>query len=39
VQDALATLSVDQRQAIALAYYWGMSQSEIADRLKLRWGQ
>ena len=38
VQDALATLSADQRQAIALAYYWGMSQSEVADQLKLPLG-
>ncbi len=38
VQDALATLSVEQRQAIALAYYWGLSQSEIADQLKLPLG-
>lgn len=35
VQDAMASLSAEQRQAIALAYYWGMSHSEIADRLKL----
>ncbi len=38
VQAALAILSIEQRQAIALAYYWGMSQSEIADRLKLPLG-
>ena len=38
VQDALATLSVEQRQAVALAYYWGLSQSEIADQLKLPLG-
>lgn len=38
VQEALATLSADQRQAIALAYYWGMSQSEVADQLKLPLG-
>ena len=38
VQAALAMLSTEQRQAIALAYYWGMSQSEIADRLKLPLG-
>ena len=38
VQDALASLSVEQRQAIALAYYWGLSQSEIADHLKLPLG-
>ena len=38
VQAALAVLSTEQRQAIALAYYWGISQSEIADRLKLPLG-
>ena len=38
VQAALAMLSTEQRQAIALAYYWGISQSEIADRLKLPLG-
>ena len=38
VQGALATLSVEQRQAIALAYSWGLSQSEIADQLKLPLG-
>ncbi|MCS6287866.1 MAG: sigma-70 family RNA polymerase sigma factor [Nitrospira sp.] len=38
VQEALASLSAEQRQAIALAYYWGLSQSEIADRLKLPLG-
>lgn len=38
VQDALASLSADQRQAIGLAYYWGLSQSEIADQLKLPLG-
>ena len=38
VQEALASLSAEQRQAIALAYYWGLSQSEIADRLKLPMG-
>ena len=38
VQAALASLSAEQRQAIALAYYWGLSQSEIADRLKLPLG-
>lgn len=38
VQDALATLSAEQRQAVALAYYWGMSQSEIAEQLKLPLG-
>ena len=38
VQEALASLTAEQRQAIALAYYWGLSQSEIADRLKLPLG-
>ena len=38
VQQALASLSVEQRQAIGLAYYWGMSQSEIAEQLKLPLG-
>lgn len=34
VQDALAALSPPQRQAIELAYYEGLSQSEIAERLQ-----
>lgn len=38
VQDALTSLSAEQREAIALAYYWGLSQSEIAARLKLPLG-
>jgi RNA polymerase sigma-70 factor, ECF subfamily len=33
VQQALATLSPPQRQAIELAYFEGLSQSEIAERL------
>lgn len=33
VQDALGQLPADQRQAIELAYYGGLSQSEIAERL------
>lgn len=33
VQAALATLSDNERQAIELAYYGGLSQSEIAERL------
>jgi RNA polymerase sigma-70 factor (ECF subfamily) len=34
VQDALDTLSPPQRQAIELAYFEGLSQSEIAERLQ-----
>ena len=34
VQEALATLSPPQRQAIELAYFEGLSQSEIAERLQ-----
>jgi len=34
VQEALAILSPPQRQAIELAYYEGLSQSEIAERLE-----
>lgn len=34
VQKALATLSESQRTAIELAYYWGMSHQEIAERLE-----
>ncbi|MEP7324422.1 MAG: sigma-70 family RNA polymerase sigma factor [Gemmatimonadota bacterium] len=34
VVDAMAALSQPQREAIELAYYEGLSQSEIAERLK-----
>lgn len=34
VREALAALSPPQRQAIELAYYEGLSQSEIAERLQ-----
>jgi RNA polymerase sigma-70 factor, ECF subfamily len=34
VRQALATLSAPQRQAIELAYFEGLSQSEIAERLQ-----
>ena len=38
VQQALALLAPEQRQAIALAYFYGLSQSEIAEKLKLPLG-
>jgi RNA polymerase sigma-70 factor (ECF subfamily) len=38
VQQALAVLTADQKQAIALAYFYGLSQSEIADKLNLPLG-
>lgn len=34
VQRALSTLSAEQRQLLELAYFNGLSQSEIADHLK-----
>jgi RNA polymerase sigma-70 factor (ECF subfamily) len=33
VQGALDTLTANEREAIELAYYGGLSQSEIAERL------
>lgn len=38
VQQALTRLTAEQRQAIALAYFYGLSQSEIADKLQLPLG-
>lgn len=38
VQQALAVLTEEQRQAIVLAYFYGLSQSEIADKLQLPLG-
>jgi len=38
VQQALAMLTAEQRQAITLAYFYGLSQSEIAEKLKLPLG-
>lgn len=38
VQRALTTLTAEQRQAIALAYFYGLSQSEIAEQLQLPLG-
>jgi RNA polymerase sigma-70 factor, ECF subfamily len=38
VQQALATLGDEQREAIALAYFYGLSQSEIAEKLQLPLG-
>ena len=38
VQQALASLTAEQREAIALAYFYGLSQSEIADKLNLPLG-
>ncbi len=34
VQEALARLPEEQRQALELAYYGGLSQSEVAERLE-----
>jgi RNA polymerase sigma-70 factor (ECF subfamily) len=38
VQAALVRLSPDQREALELAYYGGLSQSEIAERLNVPLG-
>jgi RNA polymerase sigma-70 factor (ECF subfamily) len=38
VQQALEALTAEQRQAIALAYFYGLSQSEIAETLRLPLG-
>ena len=38
VQQALAVLTSEQRQAIGLAYFYGLSQSEIAEKLQLPLG-
>ena len=38
VQQALAVLTAEQRQAVALAYFYGLSQSEIAEKLQLPLG-
>lgn len=38
VQQALAVLTTEQREAVALAYFYGLSQSEIAEKLRLPLG-
>ena len=38
VQEALALLSAEQQEAIALAYFYGLSQSEISDKLNVPLG-
>lgn len=38
VRQALALLTAEQREPIALAYFFGLSQSEIADKLNVPLG-
>lgn len=38
VREALATLPVEQREALELGYFEGLSQSEIAEKLRLPLG-
>ena len=38
VRRAMDTLTPEQRESIALAYFYGLSQSEIATKLKLPLG-
>lgn len=38
VREALSLLSSEQREAIVFGYFYGLSQSEIADKLKLPLG-
>jgi RNA polymerase sigma-70 factor (ECF subfamily) len=38
VQAALAQLPPDQREALELAYYGGLSQSQLAERLGIPLG-
>jgi RNA polymerase sigma-70 factor (ECF subfamily) len=38
VQQALAVLTSEQREAIALAYFYGLSQSEISEKLNVPLG-
>jgi RNA polymerase sigma-70 factor (ECF subfamily) len=38
VQQAIALLTAEQREAIVLAYFYGLSQSEISDKLNVPLG-